>query len=171
MPRPFVQEEMPSLSNHVAHDAGMHDALSREEQRIEHVWVVLHAQVEVVDDIVDVQIILASPAAKSRSIVNVVFLVADELLFLTPEAVDLSCKMREYNVLGRDAPTNHVEVRIIDSGTVGGTSLNSLEHDVIREPGRRRDKMASGELRDYAGHGFFRMNVKTSPSHTASGHR
>lgn len=76
-----------------------------------HVRVVVHRQLEELDNGVHVEVVGPATAAKRVGIVTVVMLPHVEALELPAEARDFTCQMREDQFLGRHTEADGIEVR------------------------------------------------------------
>lgn len=112
VPRALVQEHLALLAHHLRDLAAVYDTLTRHEQTVDHVRVVVHTKLEVVDDVVRVQIV--HPVV----CVDVVLLVAHELLNLPPETLDHSSEVWEHKIFRRHTESHHVPVRVVDGHAV-----------------------------------------------------
>lgn len=125
-PASFVEEECTPFPHHFRDGRTVEDAIKRREQAVDHVWVVVHAQLEVFDDVVDGEVVC--PAASPFRILpkNMMLLVLVEFGWFSAEIMDVSGRVRKDKPFGRDAEAVDVHV-----GCVVRHAVRDRPHDCL----------------------------------------
>jgi len=111
VPHLLAEEGLAAVADHVADlRAGQH-AFGGRKQRVQHVRVSFHAEMEEVHDVVHVQVVLTAGTTLGARVFYVMSFIDPEAFLLPTEAEDFTGKVREDNFLGRDTDANRVEVR------------------------------------------------------------
>jgi hypothetical protein len=105
-----VQEQFPVLSDDVSHPRGVKNAVYGSEQRVNDIGVIVHRQVEELDDAIDRQIIISAAARKGITIMNMMFLVLLKSGLRSSETGYLALQVRKDVIFRRDRPSVNVDI-------------------------------------------------------------
>ena len=120
----------------------MDDGRPRHEQRINHIWIIVHAKLEELNDAIDGKIVFYLLVWMP----DMMFLPYIESLDLPTKARDLAGEVREHQLLWWDAHPVDVLVGGVGADTVGLAAHHREVDGVVRQPSGRMDEVPPGEI-------------------------